>query len=64
MGKRVDFLKKEKKATREAAQKDIAIGLVKSNTLDIAYRMDGVIGNFWDGGEASSLRIPLRRVVM
>jgi len=46
LGSRVDFLKKEKKATREAAQKDIAIGLVKSNTLDIAYKMDGVIGSF------------------
>jgi len=63
-GKRVDFLKKEKKATSEAAQKDIAIGLVKSNTLDIACRIDGVIGKLWDGGVESSLRMPCNRVVI
>ena len=45
-------------------KKDIATGLANPNTLDIGYRMDGVIGKLWDGEEASSLRIPCNRVVI
>lgn len=44
--KRLDFLKKEKKPTKQAAQKHKCLGLPKFKMLNILYRMLGVMGNF------------------
>ena len=58
-GSKLDFLKKPKKATTQAAQNIISAGLLISSRRLIPSRMVGVMGSLLTGGWALSRLMPL-----
>ena len=62
--KRLDFRKKEKKATRHAAQKVTSSGEVKSICLNNWRRVAGVMGSFCLCAVTNILCVPLSSMSM
>jgi hypothetical protein len=61
---KLDFLKKEKKATRQADQKTTCKGLVKLRRAKMPRRIEGVIGSFLETESPNSLLVPRFTVAM
>lgn len=57
---KLDFRKKEKKPTKQAAQKAKSNGRDKYNNVKIPLRMWQVIGSFWDVGSPLCLSNPFK----
>ena len=57
---KLDFLKKEKNPTKQAAQNTISKGCDRSRTVKIPAKILGVTGSFWEVALPLNLRIPFK----